>query len=174
MGTTLLIGSCEPFSGKSALVLGTQQLISQVFRSVLVSLWPQPQWDPDKGPLPQPLIDDDVRFIGETLELSSDRLISLHLLSPTTATLRLGQLDPGEGFDHLRQQVASDAGLTLLMRQSLREGLLYGLSFAAGRGLEARWCWFISGRTAAAWSPCSRPSRCSATAWWESCSMPSP
>ena len=30
MGTTLLIGSCEPFSGKSALVLGiAQQLASE-------------------------------------------------------------------------------------------------------------------------------------------------
>ena len=118
MGTTLLIGSCEPFSGKSALVLGiAQQLIQSGFpirfgKPLATSL----EWDPDQGPLPQPLIDDDVRFIGDTLGLSADRLISsLHLLSPTTATLRLGQgqLDPGEGFDHLRQQVAFDAGLTL-------------------------------------------------------------
>ncbi len=101
MGTTLLIGSCEPFSGKSALVLGIAQ---QLIQSGLPIRFGKPlatslDWDPDKGPLPQPLIDDDVRFVGDTLGLSSDRLISsLHLLSPTTATLRLGQgqLDPGE------------------------------------------------------------------------------
>ena len=29
MGTTLLIGSCEPFSGKSALVLGIAQKLIQ-------------------------------------------------------------------------------------------------------------------------------------------------
>ena len=29
MGTTLLIGSCEPFSGKSALVLGIAQQLSK-------------------------------------------------------------------------------------------------------------------------------------------------
>jgi hypothetical protein len=33
--------------------------------------------------LPQPLIDDDVRFVGETLGFEADRLMSsLHLLSP--------------------------------------------------------------------------------------------
>ncbi len=145
MGTTLLIGSCEPFSGKSALVLGIAQ---QLIQSGLPIRFGKPlatslEWDPDKGPLPQPLIDDDVRFIGDTLGLSSDRLISsLHLLSPTTATLRLGQgqVDPGEGFDHLRQQVATDAGLTLLeCAGSLQEGLLYGLSLPQlAEGLEAK------------------------------------
>ena len=90
MGRTLLIGSCEPFSGKSALVLGIAQ---QLIQSGLPIRFGKPlatslEWDPDKGPLPQPLIDDDVRFIGETLGLSSDRLISsLHLLSPTSRDL---------------------------------------------------------------------------------------
>lgn len=92
MGTTLLIGSCEPFSGKSALVLGIAQKLIQ---SGLPFRFGKPlatslDWDPNKGPLPQPLIDDDVRFVGETLGMDSTRLIpSLHLLSPTTATLRL-------------------------------------------------------------------------------------
>jgi BioD-like phosphotransacetylase family protein len=145
MGTTLLIGSCEPFSGKSALVLGIAQ---QLIQSGLPIRFGKPlatslDWDPDKGPLPQPLIDDDVRFVGDTLGLSSDRLISsLHLLSPTTATLRLGQgqLNPGEGFDQLRQQVANDPGLTLLeCAGSLQEGLLYGLSLPQlAEGLEAK------------------------------------
>ena len=55
-------------------------------------------WDPNKGPLPQPLIDDDVRFVGDTLGLSADNLLpSLHLLSHTTATQRLGQGDVTAG-----------------------------------------------------------------------------
>ena len=64
MGTTLLIGSCEPFSGKSALVLGIAQRLIQSrtpFRfgkPLATSL----DWDPNTGPLPQPLIDDDVWY----------------------------------------------------------------------------------------------------------------
>ena len=70
MGTTLLIGSCEPFSGKSALVL---EMLSSLpvpdSRSVKQALATSLDWDPNQGPLPQPLIDDDVRFVGETLNL---------------------------------------------------------------------------------------------------------
>ena len=145
MGTTLLIGSCEPFSGKSALVLGIAQ---QLIQSGLPFRFGKPlatslDWDPNKGPLPQPLIDDDVRFVGETLGMDSTRLIpSLHLLSPTTATLRLGQgqLEAGEGFEALKHQVAAADGLTLLeCAGSLQEGLLYGLSLPQlAVGLDAR------------------------------------
>ena len=82
MGTTLLIGSCEPFSGKSALVLGIAQKLTQEGQKVRFGkpLATSLDWDPNKGPLPQPLIDDDVRFVSETLGLAADRLIpSLHL-----------------------------------------------------------------------------------------------
>ena len=117
MGTTLLIGSCEPFSGKSALVLGIAQ---QLIQSGLPFRFGKPlatslDWDPNKGPLPQPLIDDDVRFVGETLGMAADHLIpSLHLLSPTTATQRLGQgqLEAGEGFDRLTAQVSASRSAT--------------------------------------------------------------
>ena len=113
MGTTLLIGSCEPFSGKSALVLGIAQKLTQEGQKVRFGkpLATSLDWDPNKGPLPQPLIDDDVRFVSETLGLAADRLIpSLHLLSPTTATQRLGQgdLQAGDGFAAMRQQIADD------------------------------------------------------------------
>ena len=61
MGKTLLIGSCEPFSGKSALVLGIAQQLS---RSGLQIRFGKPlatslDWDPSEGELPQPLLDDD-------------------------------------------------------------------------------------------------------------------
>jgi len=144
MGTTLLIGSCEPFSGKSALVLGIAQ---QLIQSSLPFRFGKPlatslDWDPNQGPLPQPLIDDDVRFVGETLGMAPELLIpSLHLLSPTTATRRLGQgeLDPGDGFEQLRSEIAASEGLTLLeCAGSLQEGLLYGLSLPQlSVGLEA-------------------------------------
>ena len=145
MGTTLLIGSCEPFSGKSALVLGIAQQLNQSGHSIQFGkpLATSLDWDPNQGPLPQPLIDDDVRFGGETPGVEADRLMSpLHLLSPTTATSRLGlgQLDAGEGFDQLRQQVNDHDGLTLLEgARSLNEGLLYGLSLPQlAEGLEAK------------------------------------
>jgi hypothetical protein len=145
MGTTLLIGSCEPFSGKSALVLGIAQQLNQSGHSIRFGkpLATSLDWDPDQGPLPQPLIDDDVRFVGETLGFEAERLLpSLHLLSQATATSRLGsgQLDAGEGFDQLREQVVQHNGLTLLEGAgSLNEGLLYGLSLPQlAEGLEAK------------------------------------
>ena len=145
MGTTLLIGSCEPFSGKSALVLGIAQQLARAGQQIRFGkpLATSLDWDPNQGPLPQPLIDDDVRFIGETLNLPPERLIpSMHLLSPTTAAQRLGQgeLDAGQGFAELRQCIQSDDGLTLLeCAGSLQEGLLYGLSLPQlATGLDAK------------------------------------
>ncbi len=145
MGTTLLIGSCEPFSGKSALVLGIAQQLNQSGHSIRFGkpLATSLDWDPDQGSLPQPLIDDDVRFVGETLGFKADRLLpSLHLLCQATATSRLGsgQLDAGEGFGQLRQQVDQHDGITLLEGAgSLNEGLLYGLSLPQlAEGLEAK------------------------------------
>ena len=49
MGTTLLIGSCEPFSGKSALVLGDPVRPALSIRKTLATSL---DWDPNKGPLP--------------------------------------------------------------------------------------------------------------------------
>ena len=145
MGTTLLIGSCEPFSGKSALVLGIAQQLARAGQQIRFGkpLATSLDWDPNQGPLPQPLIDDDVRFVGETLNLPPERLIpSMHLLSPTTAAQRLGQgaLDAGQGFSELRQRIQSDDALTLLeCAGSLQEGLLYGLSLPQlATGLDAK------------------------------------
>ena len=66
MGTTLLIGSCEPFSGKSALVLGIAQQLVRAGQQIRFGkpLATSLDWDPNQGPLPQPLIDYDVRFVG--------------------------------------------------------------------------------------------------------------
>ena len=128
MGTALLIGSCEPFSGKSALVLGIAQQLSQAGQTIRFGkpLATSLDWDPNKGPLPQPLIDDDVRFVGDTLGLSADNLLpSLHLLSHTTATQRLGQGDvtAGAALDSMRNQINADDALTLLeCAGSLQEG----------------------------------------------------
>ncbi|QNI55809.1 AAA domain protein [Synechococcus sp. BIOS-E4-1] len=135
MGSTLLIGSCEPFSGKSALVLGIARHLRSVGIRVLFGkpLATSMDWESDQGVLPSSLIDDDVRFVGETLGLPPQDLIpSLHLLSPDTAQQRLanGTLEAGEGLEELRNSLQqSENGVTLLEAAgNLHEGLLYGLS----------------------------------------------
>ena len=91
MGKTLLIGSCEPFSGKSALVLGLARQLIAASQPIRFGkpLATSVEWDPAVAPLPEPLIDDDVRFVGATLGLSEHQLIpSLHLLAKATADHR--------------------------------------------------------------------------------------
>ncbi|HCA60642.1 MAG TPA: hypothetical protein DEO90_02100, partial [Synechococcales bacterium UBA8647] len=62
-GATLLVGSCEPFSGKSALVMGLVQQLRDKGQSLrygkplATSIEQQTSGDT--------LIDDDVRFVGE-------------------------------------------------------------------------------------------------------------
>ncbi|KZR86939.1 phosphotransacetylase family protein [Synechococcus sp. MIT S9504] len=145
MGSTLLIGSCEPFSGKSALVLGIARHLRSVGIRVLFGkpLATSMDWESDHGLLPSSLIDDDVRFVGETLGLPPQDLIpSLHLLSPDTAQQRLakGTLEAGEGLEQLRNSLQqSENGVTLLEAAgNLHEGLLYGLSLVQlARDLDA-------------------------------------
>ncbi len=145
MGSTLLIGSCEPFSGKSALVLGIARHLRSGGTRVLFGkpLATSLDWASGQGTLPSPLIDDDVRFVGETLGLPSQDLIpSLHLLSPETAQQRLakGTLAAGEGLEQLKASLQqSETCVTLLEAAgNLQEGLLYGLSLVQlARDLDA-------------------------------------
>jgi len=145
MAPTLLIGSCEAFSGKSAVVLGLARQLSRQgvpvrFGKPLATSLDAP---PGADLAQASLLDADVRFIGATLGLPDSHLLpSLHVLDPATAQRRLlqGDLDPGAGFGQLQQQLAGAAdGLTLLEAAgSLHEGLLYGLSLAQlAQGLEA-------------------------------------
>jgi len=144
MAPTLLIGSCESFSGKSAVVLG---LARQLARQGVPVRFGKPLATSLDSPAAissqAPVLDADVRFIGATLGLPENSLIpSLHVLDPATAEQRLLQadLDPGVGFELLHQQLADASdGLTLLEAAgSLHEGLLYGLSLAQlAKGLEA-------------------------------------
>lgn len=145
MGSTLLIGSCEPFSGKSALVLGIARHLRSVGTRVLFGkpLATSLDWASGQGTVPSPLIDDDVRFVGETLGLPAQDLVpSLHLLSPETAQQRLtnGTLAAGEGLEQLKASLQqSETSVTLLEAAgNLQEGLLYGLSLVQlARDLDA-------------------------------------
>ncbi|CAK6693333.1 phosphotransacetylase family protein [Synechococcus sp. CBW1107] len=140
--SALLIGSCEPFSGKSAVVLGLARQWLQ--RGVPVRIGKPLA---DSAELSESstgaLIDDDVRFVGQILGLSDEQLVpSVHLQGADVARERLlaGNLDPGAGFAALQQQLdQSGDGITLLEGAGgLSDGLLYGLSLVqVARGLQA-------------------------------------
>ncbi|MEY2644487.1 MAG: hypothetical protein RLZZ611_1136 [Cyanobacteriota bacterium] len=142
----LLIGSCEAYSGKSALILGLGRQLIQRGVSVrfgkplaasasLSSTAPADQGDD--------LIDDDVRFVGQTLGLATHQLIAaVHRHGSERSRQRLlnGELAPGIGLDHLRRRLEAEPdGITLLEAAgSLSEGLLYGLSLVQlAHGLQA-------------------------------------
>tara|TARA_B100000700_G_scaffold209692_1_gene230570 strand:- start:1693 stop:2772 length:1080 start_codon:yes stop_codon:yes gene_type:complete len=140
-----MIGSCQPFSGKSALVLGIARHILRsngkirFGKPLATSVEFYTETADDCGSL----IDDDVRFIGSTLGLSEEQLIpSLHLLSPDIAQKRLknNDLTPGKDFDSLCSMLADPfQGLNIIEAAgSMHEGLLYGLSLSElANGLEA-------------------------------------
>ena len=81
MGKTLMIGSCEPFSGKSALVLGMLRHLRSLDIAVRFGkpLATSLELEDKKIDINQTLIDDDVRFVADTLDLRDDQLIhSIH------------------------------------------------------------------------------------------------
>jgi BioD-like phosphotransacetylase family protein len=145
MPTALLIGSCEPFSGKSAVVLGLGRQLLRL--GVGLSFGKPLASDADDDQLVQqpgdPLLDPDVRFVGSTLGLPESQLIpSLHTINADTAHGRLlaGDLAPGAGFEALKQRLQQGGDDLALLEAagSLSEGQLYGLSLVQlARGLEA-------------------------------------
>ena len=135
MAKTLLIGSCEPFSGKSALVLGIARkfLSSQKQVKFGKPLATTIESDSKHKKLTSKLIDDDVYFIGETLGLTENQLIpSVDFLSASISESRLieGKLLPGIDFENFKETILAPIdGINILEAAgSLHEGLLYGLS----------------------------------------------
>ena len=74
MGTTLLIGSCEPFSGKSALVLGIAQQLSKSGQAIRFGkpLATSLDWDPNKGPCHSP--SSTMTFVSSGTSSGSSRI----------------------------------------------------------------------------------------------------
>jgi len=106
MSDILLIGSCEPFSGKSAMVLGIAKRLLQEKKKVrignplatCIELTNLPSMSYEG------LIDDDVKFIGSTLNIEEENLISsVGLLDNISADKRISNKDltPGKGFDQI-------------------------------------------------------------------------
>jgi hypothetical protein len=146
----LLVGSCEPFSGKSALVLGlARHLINKGVqirfgkplatsdeaerRAAGPDAEASSDTPADGSPSGELLLDADVRFVGEILGLSPDQLLpSLHLSDPSTARKRLlsGDLEAGLGLARVQAQLGNATNRITLLETagSLSEGLLYGLS----------------------------------------------
>ena len=135
MSNILLIGSCEPFSGKSALVLGIAKRLLKENKQVrlgkplatCIELTNLPSMSYEG------LIDDDVKFIGSTLDIKEQNLISsVGLLDDISAEKRIANKDlqPGRGFDQIEGLVNDDfKGLNILEAAgSLHEGMIYGLS----------------------------------------------
>jgi len=144
----LLIGSCEPFSGKSAVVLGLARQLSQ--RGVSIAFGKPlatavEDGDPPAAP-PQdgsPLLDADVRFVGDILRLPAAQLLpSLEVQQAGSAHQRLlqGDLSPGERFAALQGRLSQERERLVLLEAagSLSEGLLFGLDLVQmARALQA-------------------------------------
>ena len=152
LGSVLLVGSCEPFSGKSALVLGlarhlinkgtqirfgkplgTSDEAERKAAGLVTGADPSSSTSAEAAAPGELVLDADVRFVGDILGLSPDQLLpSLHLSDPSTAREKLlsGDLDAGQVLARLQDQLASgNDQITLLETAgSFSEGLLYGLS----------------------------------------------
>ncbi len=135
MSPTLLIGSCEPFSGKSALVLGIAKKIIDSKKKVRIGKPLATCIELTNLPSMayEGLIDDDVKFIGSTLVIDEKNLISsVGLLDNISSTKRIKNKDisPGKGFEQIKELKKDDFdGLNILEAAgSLHEGLVYGLS----------------------------------------------
>ena len=135
MSDIFLIGSCEPFSGKSALVLGIAKRLLEENKKVRIGkpLATCIELTNLSSMSYEGLIDDDVKFIGSTLNIGEENLISsVGLLDDISAEKRIANKDllPGKGFDQIEGLVDDDfEGLNILEAAgSLYEGMIYGLS----------------------------------------------
>lgn len=149
MTTPLLIGSCEPFSGKSAVVLGlARQLIQKgigLGYGKPLATCPEPPATAASPPdAPEQVLNDpDLAFVASTLGLAPAQLLpSLHGLDAASAHARLlqGDLSSSESFASLQRQLEAAAEPLVLLEAagSLSEGLLYGLALVPlARGLQA-------------------------------------
>lgn len=143
--TTLLIGSCEAFGGKSAVVLGLMRQLMAAGAAVHYGKPLATSVESITGGV-SGLLDDDVQFIGATLQLPAPQLLaSRHVLSAASAQERLslgpGASSPKGAIAEVRAQLETlpaDAMVVLEAAGTLAEGLLYGLSLVQlAQGLEA-------------------------------------
>ena len=122
----LLVGSTEAYSGKSAAILG---IAHQVRKKGLNLGYGKPL-----GTFPSESadgIEEDVRFLSQTLDLSSDRILpTLLFLDASTIEKRLREEDKTNYLAMLEACYAKADGDILLLEGpgTLDEGSLFGLS----------------------------------------------
>jgi uncharacterized protein len=122
----LLIGSSEAYSGKSAAVLGLAHLflkkgIDIVYGKPIGTCLSESQGD---------TVDEDVRFITQTLNLSESRVLpTLLSLDRDTINQRIAGQDTAD-YSQVIQQYKQAAGDLVLLEGAgnLEEGRLFGLS----------------------------------------------
>ncbi|MBJ7900988.1 MAG: AAA family ATPase [Cyanobacteria bacterium RI_101] len=122
---SLLIGSIEPYSGKTGVILG---LGRQLQAQGLTLAYGKPLGTCFNGGSEEA----DIAFIGQTLNLASERIRSpLLLLDEPSIRRRLGGEDERDYLQALRQSLETlTADLVLLEGPgNLWEGSLFGLSF---------------------------------------------
>jgi hypothetical protein len=123
----LLIGSPEAYSGKSAIILG---LAHQLQAKGLDIAYGKPIgtcWDTSHNDH----LDEDVRFIAQTLNLSTNRLLpTLVALDDKTVMQRLKGIDQTHYLPLLQDYVHASVGDLVLLEGAgtLNEGLLFDLS----------------------------------------------
>ncbi|NEQ26835.1 MAG: phosphotransacetylase family protein [Microcoleus sp. SIO2G3] len=123
----LLVGSTEAYSGKSATVLG---LAHQLLKKGLDIAYGKPLgtfWSATDR------IDEDVRFIAETLNLPADRLCpTLAALDADSIARRISGEDAIDYAARLCQSVQTSVGDLVLLEAAgtLEEGRLFNLSLA--------------------------------------------
>ena len=124
---SLLIGSLEPYSGKSAAILGIAHQLKQkgldlAYGKPLGGGWGQTQMADN---------DDDLQFVAQTLNLSSDRL-QPPLIDLETASVeqRLRQSEQPNYRQLLIERSQQQGGDLVILEGpgSLREGKLFDLS----------------------------------------------
>ncbi len=123
----LFVGSTEPYSGKSAVILG---LIDQLQRQGLRISYGKPIGT-CLSESPADDLDEDVRFIAQTSKLSANLVLpSLLSLDASTIQARLEGLDTRDYSKQLQGNLRSqDADLVLLEGSgTLDEGRLFNLS----------------------------------------------
>ncbi|MEB3240005.1 MAG: phosphotransacetylase family protein [Cyanobacteriota bacterium] len=138
---TLLLGSCEAFSGKSALVMGLARQLRS--RGVPIRYGKPLATSLEEARDEGPLLDDDVRFLGDFLDLPPEALLpSLSALGEEATRRQLlsgACVAADTAVRSLTDLIGAAPGVTLLEAAgSLSEGRLFGLCLQQlARGLGA-------------------------------------
>jgi len=122
----LLVGSIQPYSGKSTIILG---MAHQIKEQGLTIAYGKPIGCFTDGSAEA--VDEDVRFIGQSLQLPDNCLRpTLLMLSPEMVRQRIQGIDQNDYTQHLRQYLRVKGGDLVILEGPglLEEGNLFDLS----------------------------------------------